>query len=239
MVGFPDWQVAVETAQVVAGLVTYPADNIFFIYHTKLWTVLHQILAVAARRGRHRDHAVAGRQRRAGDGDVSGAGDVRLRVEPRRARRNRRRRADFFHARRRVRRRLCPFLLGTETPTASSACRSACSWWRSSAPAGIARARSLLGLAPCVHPSLGAWIGAGRRDLPCSRISAGFARTSAGAAVVCGGLRRHARQPVDSVQPRTDHPPGMRGYPRKTSRRSSRFGTDIARPSTSGTTACC
>src|SRR5687768_3069568 len=47
MIGFPDWQVAVETAQVVAGLVTYPPDNIFYIYHTKLWTALHQILAVA------------------------------------------------------------------------------------------------------------------------------------------------------------------------------------------------
>ena len=46
MVGFPDWQVAVETAQVVAGLVPYPPDNIFYIYHTKLWTSLHHILAV-------------------------------------------------------------------------------------------------------------------------------------------------------------------------------------------------
>jgi hypothetical protein len=45
MVGFPDWQVAVETSQVVAGLVTYPAGNPFFIYHTKLWTVIHQICA--------------------------------------------------------------------------------------------------------------------------------------------------------------------------------------------------
>jgi hypothetical protein len=46
IVGFPDWQVAVETSQVVAGLVTYPAGNPFFVYHTKLWTVLHQICAV-------------------------------------------------------------------------------------------------------------------------------------------------------------------------------------------------
>jgi len=36
----------VETAQVVAGLVEYPADNPFYIYHAKLWTALHQILAV-------------------------------------------------------------------------------------------------------------------------------------------------------------------------------------------------
>lgn len=51
ILGFPDWQVAVETAQVVAGLVTYPPDNIFYIYHTRLWTVLHQILALALRSG--------------------------------------------------------------------------------------------------------------------------------------------------------------------------------------------
>jgi hypothetical protein len=51
MIGFPDWQVAVETAQVVAGLVTYPPDNIFYIYHTKLWTALHQILALPLRAG--------------------------------------------------------------------------------------------------------------------------------------------------------------------------------------------
>ena len=51
MVGFPDWQVAVETAQVLAGLVQYPHDNIFYIYHTKLWTCLHQVLALALRAG--------------------------------------------------------------------------------------------------------------------------------------------------------------------------------------------
>jgi hypothetical protein len=47
MIGFPDWQVAVETAQVVAGFVDYPANNPFFIYHTKLWTSLHHLLALA------------------------------------------------------------------------------------------------------------------------------------------------------------------------------------------------
>ena len=45
-VAFPTWQVAVETAQVVAGLVTYPAGNPFYVYHTKLWTVLHQVCAL-------------------------------------------------------------------------------------------------------------------------------------------------------------------------------------------------
>jgi hypothetical protein len=31
MVTFPDWQVAVETAQVVAGVVQYPVDNPFYL----------------------------------------------------------------------------------------------------------------------------------------------------------------------------------------------------------------
>src|SRR5688572_27154520 len=65
MLGFPDWQVAVETAQVVAGAVTYPPDNIFYIYHTKLWTALHQILAVALRAGVNEitlSHVVSGVQ---------------------------------------------------------------------------------------------------------------------------------------------------------------------------------
>jgi hypothetical protein len=46
MVTFPDWQVAVETAQVVAGIVHYPPGNPFYIYHLKLWTVLHQVCAL-------------------------------------------------------------------------------------------------------------------------------------------------------------------------------------------------
>jgi hypothetical protein len=45
MIGFPDWQVAVETAQVLAGIVEYPRDNPFYVYHAKLWTVVHQVLA--------------------------------------------------------------------------------------------------------------------------------------------------------------------------------------------------
>ena len=48
---FRNWQDAVETAQVVAGLVQYPPDNPFFIYHVKLWTVLHQVGAVLLRLG--------------------------------------------------------------------------------------------------------------------------------------------------------------------------------------------
>lgn len=44
--GFPEWQVAVETAQVTAGLVDYPSGNPFLIYHLKLWTVLHHLGAL-------------------------------------------------------------------------------------------------------------------------------------------------------------------------------------------------
>ncbi len=48
---YAQWQVAVETAQVIARLVTYSPDNPFHIYHAKLWTVLHEITAVALRFG--------------------------------------------------------------------------------------------------------------------------------------------------------------------------------------------
>jgi hypothetical protein len=51
MIRFPTWQVAVEAAQVVAGLVDYPPDNPFYIYQVKLWTVLHQICAALLRAG--------------------------------------------------------------------------------------------------------------------------------------------------------------------------------------------
>jgi hypothetical protein len=51
MVTFPDWQVAVETAQVIAGIVRYPVDNPFYLYHLKLWTVLHQICALLLQAG--------------------------------------------------------------------------------------------------------------------------------------------------------------------------------------------
>lgn len=40
-----DWQIAVESAQAVAGVVAYPADNPFYMYHLKSWTLLHQIPA--------------------------------------------------------------------------------------------------------------------------------------------------------------------------------------------------
>jgi hypothetical protein len=51
MVGFPEWQVAVETSQVLAGLVSYPSSDPFFIYHIHLWTLLHQLCAPLLRAG--------------------------------------------------------------------------------------------------------------------------------------------------------------------------------------------
>ena len=48
---FPDWQVPVETAQVLAGIVAYPHETPFYVYHLKLWTVLHQVCALALRAG--------------------------------------------------------------------------------------------------------------------------------------------------------------------------------------------
>lgn len=40
-----EWQIAVESAQVLAGAVDYPADNPFYMYHVKSWTLLHQLPA--------------------------------------------------------------------------------------------------------------------------------------------------------------------------------------------------
>ena len=45
------WQIAIESAQAVAGLAEYPADNPFYMYHLKSWTLLHQIPAVLLRCG--------------------------------------------------------------------------------------------------------------------------------------------------------------------------------------------
>ena len=47
----PSLQVAVESAQVVAGIVHYPPGNAFYIYHTKLWTLLHQVGALLLHAG--------------------------------------------------------------------------------------------------------------------------------------------------------------------------------------------
>jgi len=50
-IGFPTWAIPVESAQVVAGIVRYPADNPFYIYHTRIWTIVIQLCAVLLRSG--------------------------------------------------------------------------------------------------------------------------------------------------------------------------------------------
>jgi hypothetical protein len=40
------WQIAVESAQAVAGVASYPVDNPFYLYHIKTWTLLHQLPAL-------------------------------------------------------------------------------------------------------------------------------------------------------------------------------------------------
>jgi len=42
---FPAWQVAIEPAQVAAGIVAYPPDNPFALYETRVWNLWHQLLA--------------------------------------------------------------------------------------------------------------------------------------------------------------------------------------------------
>lgn len=42
---FPTPQVAIEPAQVLAGLVHYPPDNPFGLYERRVWTIWHQLLA--------------------------------------------------------------------------------------------------------------------------------------------------------------------------------------------------
>lgn len=46
MVWQPSWQDALEPAQVLAGVVSYPPQNPVFLYSTRVWTALHQVLAV-------------------------------------------------------------------------------------------------------------------------------------------------------------------------------------------------
>lgn len=48
---FPDWQIPVESAQVLAGLVAYPHETPFYVHHMKLWTILHQVCALLLRAG--------------------------------------------------------------------------------------------------------------------------------------------------------------------------------------------
>lgn len=44
--GYATWQAAVESGQVVAGLVVYPPGNPFYLYHAKLWTIANQACAL-------------------------------------------------------------------------------------------------------------------------------------------------------------------------------------------------
>src|SRR5262245_15999281 len=41
----PSWHVAIEPAQVLAGIVRYPPGNPFGLYELRLWTLWHQLLA--------------------------------------------------------------------------------------------------------------------------------------------------------------------------------------------------
>ena len=41
---FPAWHVAIEPAQVLAGIVEYPDGNPFALYETRLWTGWHQVI---------------------------------------------------------------------------------------------------------------------------------------------------------------------------------------------------
>jgi hypothetical protein len=160
MLAFPDWQVAVETAQVVAGIVTYPPDNIFFIYHTRLWTVMHQVLAVALRAGVSEltlSLIVSGVQGmlmfQALALVVYGLSrDVLLAVGAA---------ALIFFSRSAEYGVIYPlFLLGTEhtygviglATAALVAGLLGAGWYRTGA--------LLLGVAPCIHPALGSWAGA-------------------------------------------------------------------------------
>src|SRR5688572_32799019 len=160
MLGFPDWQVAVETAQVVAGLVTYPADNIFYIYHTRLWTALHQVLALALRAGVDEitlSLIVSGIQGMLTFQALAlfvyaFSRDVLLAIGAA---------ALIFFTRSAEYGTVYPlFLLGTEhtygvvglsTGVLTVALLGA-GWYRSGA--------LLLGIAPCIHPALGSWTGA-------------------------------------------------------------------------------
>ena len=48
---FVNWQVAVETGQVIANIVQYPSDNPNYLYLIKAWTLVGQIIAVILHMG--------------------------------------------------------------------------------------------------------------------------------------------------------------------------------------------
>ncbi len=45
------WQVTVETGQVLSGIVQYPKDNAFYMYHIKVFTIMNQFSALLLRIG--------------------------------------------------------------------------------------------------------------------------------------------------------------------------------------------
>jgi len=45
------WQVTVETGQVLSGIVQYPKDNAFYMYHIKVFTIINQFSALLLRIG--------------------------------------------------------------------------------------------------------------------------------------------------------------------------------------------
>ena len=239
MLGFPDWQVAVETAQVVAGLVTYPPDNIFYIYHTRLWTALHQILAVALGAGVNEitlSLVVSGVQ-----GMLTFQAlalfvyalsrDVLLAIGAA---------ALIFFTRSAEYGVVYPlFLLGTEHTYGVIGLSTGvlvvgllgAGWYRTGA--------FFLGIAPCIHPALGSWTGV----IVALAVLSDFRRLRVELRPALpwfrGRLRCHARQPADPVRPRAWHTRRDDAAVSQTiSRPSSGSGTVIARPSTSGTTAC-
>jgi len=38
------WQVTVEVGQVLSGIVQYPKDNAFYMYHIKVFTIINTVL---------------------------------------------------------------------------------------------------------------------------------------------------------------------------------------------------
>ena len=191
---FADWQVAVESAQVVARLVEYPPGNPFYVYHTKLWTILHQGLAVLLAAGlseRTLSVAVSGLL-----GMVSFQAlsltvyalsrDVLIAAGAS---------ALIFFTRVAEANAIYPiWLVGTSHTygvIALSYCALVvgflgCGWYRT----GL----FLLGLAPAVHPSLGAWLILVGAIVFASDWRRLCDRASPRAAGIPRRLRRHARR---------------------------------------------
>ena len=203
MLGFPDWQVAVETAQVVGGLVPYPPDNVFYIYHTRLWTVLHQLLALGLRAGVSEltlSLIVSGVQ-----GMLTFQAlalfvyalsrDILLAIGAA---------ALIFFTRSAEYGTVYPlFLLGTEhtygvvglsTGVLAVAMLGA-GWYRAGA--------LLLGMAPCIHPSLGSWTALAVFLAVLSDFRSLRVELRAALPWFLAGCGVTARKPADPLQPRT------------------------------------